>query len=1115
MLRYSYVLMILLIVIFVFGQYTMGEMKIIINEFDSTDPAKPERNEFIELISYNGQSRVKDASLRGHKIALIAGDKRIIMVVNLWNSRIKDGFFVLGGLGVQNADMFINDSMVQSTKKLSGNQPLFNFLPNGNLNILHGIAILYSKDPKDLELIKLTRQNPSIKITPNIAFMIRRFLVDMVVYGRRADVSRCEIFETFYPDFTDTQYVLRDFDLCGDDSSKSRSLNRCTTITTGFQPSAFKVGKKTPKEENDCNASVKFILEKIIPEVTDPLDTDHVSLLDNDRLRIGENTACSSSTNKDDFWRVNGARVEQYIQTEINMQQMNDICKVMKVHGAGEDLSESGNLDMEVDQDVAALEQMTNQSFTPDWETHKYFKHSWRQTMEEHQPGLMPSWGWLKQRASWFEYLPNLEDLKSSRYRCRLCHSNWERLHMEERYRTAMSKEEGVLRKTRKKNTDEIRDHGSSETHTKILQLLKEEELQNLPAMFDRVQQSNEEQENHLLQVTMRMMRTVFVETVSNLPFLSHHAYVILQEQNGIDMGYHHYDRMSAARMVSVISETMHDELILHLVKKQNPFSIILDGSTDASQNHYLIVYFQAIENNRPVVYFYKLILLEADETASGLFRSLTDSFSSEKHSFSRYARKNMIGFASDGAAVMMGKTNGLGALLNDWTEKKLYMVHCMAHRLHLATRHALKLIPYFHTFEKQVNEIHNFYNRHGHKRKAHLRALATSLEKPLYETSYIFEVRWISSEFLALKRLNQSWELLVSDLGSISADNSFSDHARTTARGIESRLRHRNFLMILQFILDSCQILSYYSRKMQERFGSMIGMEQLRNDMIGALELLKTKPGSYMTHFLNKVECSNSVGVKCDEASFYSSSRVEWQGIELHKEKFELVEYHMWQGPAPPVLESIRKQFLTAVQDHIAKYFPSGSLKDFEVLNQKNFPKEETELLFYGHQEIINLAEKFELDPKLTQLEWTENLMGIVAAAEEFCSFQNANPISFWSHFVGKLIGRNIVYLIKVVLVIPIGSADAERGFSIMNHIRTSRRSRLSPSTLDSLIRVRLNGPNELDKFKAFKYSMEWVKHHLRTDDPQRQHKKRKIDQEIDPEDDVNKVYFPRSSLF
>jgi len=140
---------------------------------------------------------------------------------------------------------------------------------------------------------------------------------------------------------------------------------------------------------------------------------------------------------------------------------------------------------------------------------------------------------------------------------------------------------------------------------------------------------------------------------------------------------------------------------------------------------------------------------------------------------------------------------------------------------------------------------------------------------------------------------------------------------------------------------------------------------------------------------------------------------------------------------------------------------------------------------------------------------------MGIVAAAEEFCSFQNANPISFWSHFVGKLIGRNIVYLIKVVLVIPIGSADAERGFSIMNHIRTSRRSRLSPSTLDSLIRVRLNGPNELDKFKAFKYSMEWVKHHLRTDDPQRQHKKRKIDQEIDPEDDVNKVYFPRSSLF
>lgn len=42
--------------------------------------------------------------------------------------------------------------------------------------------------------------------------------------------------------------------------------------------------------------------------------------------------------------------------------------------------------------------------------------------------------------------------------------------------------------------------------------------------------------------------------------------------------------------------------------------------------------------------------------------------------------------------------------------------------------------------------------------------------------------------------------------------------------------------------------------------------------------------------------------------------------------------------------------------------------------------------------------------------------------------------------------------------------SAEAERGFSILNHIKNKRRSRLTASHLQDLIRIRLNGADELE---------------------------------------------------
>ena len=77
---------------------------------------------------------------------------------------------------------------------------------------------------------------------------------------------------------------------------------------------------------------------------------------------------------------------------------------------------------------------------------------------------------------------------------------------------------------------------------------------------------------------------------------------------------------------------------------------------------------------------------------------------------------------------------------------------------------------------------------------------------------------------------------------------------------------------------------------------------------------------------------------------------------------------------------------------------------------------------------------------------------------------------------------------LIRKVLAVPIGSADVERAFSVLSHIRTQRRSKLTAYHLEGLLCICLNGP-KADIFSPLQYAKKWTG--LLTDDPLQQRKK------------------------
>lgn len=91
-------------------------------------------------------------------------------------------------------------------------------------------------------------------------------------------------------------------------------------------------------------------------------------------------------------------------------------------------------------------------------------------------------------------------------------------------------------------------------------------------------------------------------------------------------------------------------------------------------------------------------------------------------------------------------------------------------------------------------------------------------------------------------------------------------------------------------------------------------------------------------------------------------------------------------------------------------------------------------------------------------------------------------------------------------------GSAEAERGFSIMNHLKAERRSNLSPKPVEDELRIRINGPNDMNLFAAGKYAKYWVKNHWRTDDSRNP---KDMGSMLAGEITGEEGKFPRSNLF
>lgn len=151
-----------------------------------------------------------------------------------------------------------------------------------------------------------------------------------------------------------------------------------------------------------------------------------------------------------------------------------------------------------------------------------------------------------------------------------------------------------------------------------------------------------------------------------------------------------------------------------------NKFSLLIDESTDCSTTKHLVMVARLLIKEE--VYDVFAGLLEVNDcTAEGIYQLLVNFFAENNIDY----KKNMVGFVSDGASVMMGSKNSVMTRLRA-DIPSLFVQPCICHSLALAASYACEKLPL--EVENMMKDVF-LYFRYSSKRQHSYKKLQEALE--------------------------------------------------------------------------------------------------------------------------------------------------------------------------------------------------------------------------------------------------------------------------------------------------------------------------------------------------------------------------------------------------
>ena len=299
----------------------------------------------------------------------------------------------------------------------------------------------------------------------------------------------------------------------------------------------------------------------------------------------------------------------------------------------------------------------------------------------------------------------------------------------------------------------------------------------------------------------------------------------------------------SHQEFVKAISEVLtHD--IRQKIKESEYYSVMVDESTDVHVDQNILIYVKICVNRDPKTIFLKIKKLEG-ATADIIFNCFRSVMEEEGLSF-----HNIVGCATDGAAVMVGVKSGFITKLKS-EAPHLVVIHCIAHRLALASGQAADSVKYLVKYQDLLNNIAGYFQNSLKNMEKLNQAFTNFMD--MQNGNHVglrfkktFHTRWLSFE-ASVRAIMSNYEALLSIF---VADTS------ARAQGLVHQMACYKFLAVTSFLLDVLEELCRLSKTMQTsnlfflNIGSSI---KLTAETIESFLNLDT-PGKHYLSFLESV---------------------------------------------------------------------------------------------------------------------------------------------------------------------------------------------------------------------------------------------------------------------
>lgn len=155
---------------------------------------------------------------------------------------------------------------------------------------------------------------------------------------------------------------------------------------------------------------------------------------------------------------------------------------------------------------------------------------------------------------------------------------------------------------------------------------------------------------------------------------------------------------------------------------KDNVFSVLIDESTDLSNDKNLCILVRYYKNGKCITQLLDLVKMLADGgTAENMYKTFVECLKTHNLNIN-----NIVGYCSDNANVMMGKMNSFQSyLIKD--NPNIFILGCICHSAHLIASHAADELP--KNVESLMHSLCSYFSR-SPKRQAILEEIQSIMEE-------------------------------------------------------------------------------------------------------------------------------------------------------------------------------------------------------------------------------------------------------------------------------------------------------------------------------------------------------------------------------------------------